>query len=134
MGRGIVTSWLGSRVGARTLVGAVTTWRRVGEHGGPLVCHVGPEPILVGHIVHNLDSAIRKVDLVASLDIAVLVLSLSLVKFTLAVVVSHAVLVLVRLRGKLLLFVGGRGLTIRPRRRRSSFIGLCRGIDRGAIW
>ena len=43
-GRGVVTSWLGSRVGPGTLVGAVTTWRRVGEHGGPLICHVGPEP------------------------------------------------------------------------------------------
>ena len=85
----------------------------------------------------NLDTRYKtRSYLVASLDIAVLVLSLSLVEFTLAVVVSHAVLVLVRLRGKLLLFVGGRGLTIRPRRRRrgSSFIGLCRGVDRGAVW
>ena len=80
--------------------------------------------------------------LVASLDIAVLVFSLSLVEGALAVVVSHAVLVLIWLRGELLLFVGGglirwgsgSGLIL-PRWRGSGLVGLCGGgdIDRGAV-
>ena len=59
----IVASRLGSGVGARSLVGAVTAWGRLRVHGGALVGHVGPEPVLVGHVVDNLHPTVREIDL-----------------------------------------------------------------------
>ena len=101
-------------LGAGGLVGgggvAVSTGGLRGVDGGALVGDVGDESVLVvSGVGGGLDPAVGESDHEASGNNTVGVLGLGLLEVGLAVVVSHAVLVGVGLRGELLGDIGGGG-------------------------
>ena len=102
------------RLGAGGLVGgggvAVSTGGLRGVDGGALVGDVGDESVdVVSGVLGGLDPAVGESDHEASGNNTVGVLGLGLLEVGLAVVVSHAVLVGVGLRGELLGDIGGGG-------------------------
>ena len=74
-----------------------------GVDGGSLVGDISDESVdMVSGVGGGLDSAVGKSNHVAATDDSIAILRLCLLKVGLAVVISHSVLVSVRLGGKLL--------------------------------
>ena len=104
-------AWVGRGGGGVGLaLPRVASSRCRGEDSLPGVGHLGDEPVgVVGGVGRGLDATVRKGDGERTSDIAVGILSLSLLEVSLAVVVGHTVLVGVGLGGKLLLLVRSGG-------------------------
>ena len=102
---------------ARVSLSRVTTRGCGGEDCLPRVGHLGHEPVgVVRRVGGRLDPAVGQGDGEGALHVAASVLGLALLEVGVAVVVSNAVLVGIRLGGQLLLHVlddrcvvGGRG-------------------------
>jgi hypothetical protein len=103
VGRGSLVSWGGMSISSLGL-----WW----VDRGTFIGHLSNKSIVVvSSVGGGLDSAIRKSNGVGSSNFALSILSLSLLKVSLRVVISYSVFIGVWLRGKLLLLVRSRGIS-----------------------
>lgn len=110
----------GALVSSRAVVGSVSSLGGVGVDRGALVGDVSDETsLVVGVVSDGLDSAIGKRYLVRSLDNTIITLGLALLESSSCVFVLYTIFIGIRLRGQLLLSVGGR------------LIGRARFVSRG---